>query len=78
MNSDSIQSKKSNNITYIKDIKDRNLKKEAQKLLDIRASYAIIEKCDFYLRMNSLPELADLKKEISKSLNKLRKMKNNG
>ncbi|HUV84075.1 MAG TPA: hypothetical protein VMV86_00105 [Methanosarcinales archaeon] len=51
--------------------------KESQKLIDIHASYVVIEQCLFYLNMNNLPELSELKTEIDKSLKKLRKIRKN-
>jgi len=78
MNSDSPKSKKPNNLVDLQDIRVKILKEENQRLIDIYASYVIIEQCLLYLNMNKLPELLDLKKEIDKSLKKLRKIHKNG
>jgi len=77
MNSDSPKSKKLNNLVNLQDIKTKKLMKESQKLIDIHASYVVIEQCLFYLNMNNLPELSELKTEIDKSLKKLRKIRKN-
>ena len=56
--------------------KRRNEKKQkaSMKKLDAMASYNCIEKCLFYLDMNKIPELENVKNELKKAMRKLAEM----
>lgn len=51
-------------------LKDRK-NQENQRKLDLEASYVLLKECLFYLNMNSLEELVELKKLMKKTMKKL-------
>jgi hypothetical protein len=66
------------NIVEIADIRKKEIKKQEGRMVDIRASYTVLENATRYLGMNNLPELKPLKSEIQRTMLELRKILQNG
>lgn len=74
MNSDSPPSKKGK-LLSLKQKLSESARKQKIRAIDIEASHTILEQCLFFLEMNKLPELLEIKQQISKCLDKLEKLK---
>ena len=46
------------------------------RLLDVKASYVALDQCLKTLKINNLPELENVKKEITKAIKELQKIEN--
>lgn len=67
-----------NKIIKIDDIRQKEIKKQEHRLIDIRASYVVVENAIRYLGLNNLPELKHIKSELQKTMIELRKILQNG
>jgi len=65
------------NIIDIGELRKNAIKVQELRSLDIKASYIILEQCIKQLKLNTLPELNELKKTIFKTMNNLRKLDKN-
>ena len=65
------------NIVNISEIKYLRAKEEQERILDARASFAIMEKCLKFIEMNSLPELRNIKAMMRKTMHQLKEIGKN-
>lgn len=66
------------NVVSLTDKKEGIKKGREGKFVHAQASYAVLENCLNYLKMNDLEELKDVKKEIVAAMKKLREISING
>jgi hypothetical protein len=70
--------RKMDKVVEITEIRKQQIKQQADRLLDVTASYAILESLIAYLYMNDLPELDSLRYNIEITMLELREILQNG